>query len=152
MDARTIRLVQSSWASATAQPGLATRFYERLFEADPALRPLFAADIAAQAAKFARMLDAVITRLDDLDAFMPLVREMGARHELYGVRDGHYQLVGDVLIDTLAEHLGPAFTAESEIAWATAYALIAQVMMGAAQARRTRDGTHRDPPPADAAV
>ena len=152
MDARTIRLVQTSWAAAAAQPGLGVLFYRRLFETDPSLRPLFKDDLELQAQKLARMLDAVVTRLDDLDAFVPLLREMGARHELYHVRDEHYQVVGDVLIETLAQALGRTFTAETEIAWATAYSLIAQTMKSAAGTVRSRIASAQDPAQRDAAA
>lgn len=138
MDSRTIRLVQSSWSVAAAVPDLTDRFYARLFATNPELRTLFSADLSEQGRKLARMLDAVVTRLDDLDAFIPLLRDLGERHDLYGVADADYELVGDALLKTLAEVLDAAFTPETEIAWATVYALIAQTMRSAAHAARGR--------------
>ena len=140
MDSRTIRLVQASWARAAAHPDLAERFYARLFAVAPAVRPMFSDDIESQARKLAHTLDAFATPLDDLDAFIPRLRELGVRHDGYGAVEAHYNAVGDVLIDTLSEVLGAEFTPETEIAWATVYALMARTMLSAVNAARRSAG------------
>jgi hemoglobin-like flavoprotein len=57
-----------------------------------------------------------------------VLRQLGARHVDYGVLPEHYETVGQALLDTLAQGLGPAFTGEVEEAWREAYMLIADTM------------------------
>ena len=66
---------------------------------------------------------------------MPTLHGLGRRHRGYGVEDRHYATVGEALIWTLGQGLGPAFTDEARDAWLAAYTLLAGVMQaGAAQA------------------
>jgi hemoglobin-like flavoprotein len=60
------------------------------------------------------------------------VQELGRRHGGYGVKDTHYQPVGEALIWTLDKGLGEAFTPEVKGAWVAAYTTLAGVMKGAA--------------------
>ena len=54
MTPEQITLVQSSFERLGPElPAMATRFYEELFERDPALRPLFTTPLAEQEVKFA---------------------------------------------------------------------------------------------------
>jgi hemoglobin-like flavoprotein len=68
---------------------------------------------------------------------VPVVRQLGARHADYGVRDEHYATVGAALLWTLEKGLGEAFTADVRSAWSRAYAVLAGTMQaGAAETRR----------------
>ncbi|NGM18499.1 hemin receptor [Roseomonas stagni] len=120
-----------------AEPAAAI-FYERLFTLDPMLRPLFArTDIRDQGRKLMQAIGFVVAHLRRPDAMLPAVAALGARHAAYGVNPAHYDTVGQALLDTLAEGLGPHFTEEVRDAWAGAYALIAGHMIEAAgEARR----------------
>ncbi len=60
-------------------------------------------------------------------------RGLGARHVSYGVRDEHYDTVGQASIWTLEKDLGNAFTPQVKSAWLSAYGLLAGVMKDAAQ-------------------
>lgn len=51
----------------------------------------------------------------------------------YGVRDEHYDTVGQASIWTLEKDLGNAFTPQVKSAWLSAYGLLAGVMKDAAQ-------------------
>ena len=128
-------LVQQSWRLilpiADAAAGL---FYQRLFEIDPSTRALFAhVDPAEQRRKLVGVLSIAVQGLDDLDALLPVVRDLGVRHAGYGVRDGHYASVGAALLWTLRKGLGDAWTSEVEGAWAEVYGLLAGVMKDAAR-------------------
>ena len=86
-----ILLVQSSWKKVLPlKDALAELFYLKLFELDPGLRALFTGDLEQQGAKLMQMITAAVRALDRLDALLPVVRELGTRHEAYGVRDEHY--------------------------------------------------------------
>ena len=129
-------LVQNSFATvATIAEDAAVLFYQRLFELDPSLRPMFRGDMTEQRKKLMQMLTAAVKGLDRLEQLVPVVKDLGRRHAGYGVEDRHYATVGEALIWTLEQGLGPAFTAEARAAWLAAYGLLAGVMQaGAAQA------------------
>ena len=128
-----IRLVQQSFALvARDAEGAARSFYAGLFAADPGLRGLFRGDLKEQGRKLMGMIGMVVAGLSRLETLVPAVEDLGRRHAHYGVRDAHYQVVGETLINTLADALGPRFTAEVREAWAAAYAVLATTMMRAA--------------------
>ena len=108
-------------------------FYERLFTVDPSLRPLFKGDIAAQSRTLMRMIGTAVGGLDRLETIVPAVQALGVRHAGYGVAEADYQTVGEALLWTLEQGLGPAFTPEVSEAWAAAYTLLAETMKSAAR-------------------
>lgn len=111
-------------------------FYDRLFALDPGLKPLFVKrDMRAQKLALVQALSVAVAGLDDIDSLMPVLRDLGARHASYGVRDRHYAVVGQALIWTLERGLGPDATPDVLEAWAAAYAFIsAQMITGATKA------------------
>jgi len=126
-------LVQESFATiAPIADDAAALFYRRLFELDPALRPMFPGEMAEQRKKLMQMITAAVKGLDRLDQLVPVVRDLGRRHAGYGVKDEHYGTVGEALLWTLEKGLGAAFTPETKAAWAAVYGLIAMTMQKAA--------------------
>lgn len=129
MTPRQKLLVQTTFAQvAPIAETAAMLFYNRLFELDPALRPLFTSDITEQGRKLMQTLAVAVAGLDDLDALVPAVRALGKRHVGYGVRDSHYETVAVALLWTLEAGLGDAFTPEVRDAWATVYWILADTM------------------------
>jgi hemoglobin-like flavoprotein len=128
-----IELIKSSWAKVVPISDKAAElFYGKLFEMDPAVRPLFKGDMVEQGQKLMRMIGTAVNGLDRLEEIVPAVQQMGIRHIAYGVRDEHYDTVGAALLWTLETGLGDAFTAETKEAWATVYGLLADTMKTAA--------------------
>ena len=124
-----IVLVQESFAQVVPIADTAAAlFYGRLFEMDPTLRALFRADMRAQYRNLMQTLTVVVRGLDRLDSILPAVEALGRRHAGYGVKDEHFQVVGEALLWTLQQGLGQAFTPEVRQAWATAYGLLARTM------------------------
>ena len=74
----------------------------------------------------------VVQGLDHLEALVPTFADLGRRHAQYGVTEGHYDAVGAALLWTLEQGLGSGWTPEAKAAWSGAYALLADVMRGAA--------------------
>lgn len=135
MNPNTVRLVQSSWAAVERiAPAAAALFYTNLFEIDPALRPLFRGDMAAQGAKLMQMIGVAVARLDQPEILLPVLANLGRRHADYGVRDEHYATVGTALLRTLEEGLGDGFTDPVRSAWTEVYGVIATTMMAASRA------------------
>ena len=129
-----IALVRDSFARlAPDGDAVASAFYERLFALDPALRPLFAGDLAEQGRKLMAMLALVVRGLDRLDALLPAVEALGRRHAAYGVRDADYATVGAALLATLEAGLGADFTPATRDAWTAAYDALAGAMRAAAR-------------------
>lgn len=143
MNDTQIALVQRSFAQVQpiAAPA-AQLFYTRLFQLDPSLRPLFHGDLNAQGHKLMTALGMVVGGLTRLDALLPAIRALGARHAGYGVRDEHYATVGEALLWTLEQGLGEAFTPEVREAWSAAYAVLASVMSGADHAASPAEIPH----------
>lgn len=149
LDARTIELVQQSWAQVMPiSDAAAALFYGRLFEMDPSVRPLFKSDITEQKRKLMQTLGVAVDGLSNLSKLVPVLQALGARHRGYMVRVHHYDLVGGALLWTLHEGLGDKFTPEVEAAWKKVYGLVADVMKGAAgEERRPESPPLQSPQP-----
>lgn len=133
MTPRQKDLVQSTWEQVVPIAGTAADlFYGKLFELDPALKPLFPADLAEQKKKLMTMITMAVRGLDDLGALVPAVQGLGKRHVSYGVKDEHYATVGAALLWTLGQGLGTAFTDEVKEAWVVVYTILADTMKGGA--------------------
>jgi hemoglobin-like flavoprotein len=113
---------------------LMDEFYARLFEVAPAVKPLFAnTDFKRQKAMLLGALVLVRKSLRNLDAIVPKLRELGARHVAYGAQPEHYPVVGEVLISAMATVAGPAWKPEYEAAWAGALEVVAGTMIEGAE-------------------
>jgi hemoglobin-like flavoprotein len=127
-------LVQSSFVKiATIADDAAVLFYQRLFELDPSLRHMFRGDMAEQRKKLMQMITAAVKGLDRLDQLVPVVQDLGRRHNGYGVQESHYATVGQALLWTLEMGLGREFTPEMKDAWTAVYTLLATTMKDAAR-------------------
>jgi methyl-accepting chemotaxis protein len=115
-------------------------FYARLFEAAPAVKPLFAGtDLVRQKGMLLSTLVLLRKSLRNLDAIVPALRRLGGRHVAYGARPEHYPVVGEVLIASMAEVAGEDWRPEYDRAWASAFELISGVMIeGAFEAELDR--------------
>lgn len=124
------QLVTESWkALAPNGPQVGAIFYRRLFEIDPSLRPLFKdAILDEQIRKLTTMLDLIVHWLDLPEKLVPVLKQLGARHQGYGVQDEHYAKVGTALMGTLEEGLGDKFTPDVRNAWSEAFLLISSLM------------------------
>lgn len=125
-------LVQSSFAQVIPIADTAAAlFYGRLFELAPELRPLFKGELQEQGRKLMRMIGLAVKGLDRWETLAPVLRDLGRRHEQYGVRGQDYDTVGAALLWTLEQGLGPSFTPEVKAAWAEVYTQLAGAMQRA---------------------
>jgi len=133
MNPKQIELVQASFVNVLPiAETAAALFYNRLFELDPSLRPMFRGDLKEQGKKLMDMIAVVVVNLRSLDRVVMGVRALGARHANYGVQDEHYETVGEALLWTLEQGLGDAFDDDVRDAWTAAYTLLATTMKEAA--------------------
>lgn len=129
MNQKQIQLVQDSFEQVKPIAGTAADlFYDRLFELDPGLRPLFKADLSEQKHNLMTTLAFAVAGLNKPERILPAVRQLGVRHAGYGVQTQHYQTVGEALLWTLAQGLGEQFTQPVAEAWTAVYTLLAHTM------------------------
>ena len=107
----------------------AALFYGRLFEVAPEYRPMFKGDIGEQGKKLMQMIGVGVAHLDRLEEVLLPLQELGRRHSDYGVTAADYDRVAEVLLWTLGQGLGEAFTPEVEQAWTNVYCVLAQTML-----------------------
>ncbi|MDK3256878.1 globin domain-containing protein [Blastococcus capsensis] len=107
-------------------------FYSHLFLSHPETREMFPVSMAHQRDRFFAALGEVVTRVDDLDALVPILRQLGRDHLKFGVLPAHYPAAGASLLATL-ERFDPEWTPELAKTWAEAYDVVATVMVQGAE-------------------
>jgi hemoglobin-like flavoprotein len=127
-------LVQGTFVQVEAIAETAAElFYNRLFELDPKIKPLFKGDMKEQGRKLMSTLKIAVKGLDDLSSLVPVVENLGRDHAGFGVEAAHYATVADALLWTLEQGLDDDFTSEVRDAWASVYFLLAETMIAAAE-------------------
>ena len=147
MTPRQLALVRETFDRLRPLPkDFGLSFYERLFRADPSSKALFRGNLENQAAMFATALTMSVSGLGEAGYVPASVRELGARHQEYGVPDAFYGVFGEALLGTLEEKLGGDFTSEVREAWAAAFEALSAAMKDAgAQARAAKEGKAEAP-------
>lgn len=133
LTSKQIQLVIESFGMvAPIADQAAAMFYERLWEIAPETRRLFkATNMQQQGEKLMQMIGIAVGALNNLEAIVPAVQDLGRRHIAYGVSAAHYQPVGAALLWTLEQGLGEAFTPEVKEAWTTVYGILVSVATSA---------------------
>ncbi|HXA49597.1 MAG TPA: globin domain-containing protein [Candidatus Acidoferrum sp.] len=133
MTERQIEAIRSTFRmiEPTANAAMVA-FYERMFELDPTMRPLFHVTVEEQGKKLAQVIAIVVKSLDRMEEILPAVRELGARHTQYCVTEQHHATGGAALLWTPEQGLGEAFTAEVKESWSLAYCTLIGAMMESA--------------------
>jgi NAD(P)H-flavin reductase/hemoglobin-like flavoprotein len=108
-------------------------FYSHLFLAHPETRQLFPVSMAHQRDRLFAALGDVVARVDDLEALVPILQQLGRDHRKFGTLAAHYPAVGSSLLATL-EHFDDEWTPELAKSWSEAYDVVATVMIEAAEA------------------
>lgn len=129
LSARQKTLVQQSFSKVEPIAAQAAEiFYNKLFEIDPSLKPMFKGSLKEQGKKLMTTLKVAVKSLDDLDALVPVLQKLSERHVKYGVKIDDYTPVGNALLHTLKTGLGADFTTEVREAWVEVYKTVAHVM------------------------
>ena len=106
-------------------------FYSHLFLSHPETRKLFPVSMAHQRDRLFRALGDVVSHVDDLDAVIPMLQQLGRDHRKFGTVAEHYPAVGASLLATLA-HFDDGWNADLAADWTSAYETVAKVMIAAA--------------------
>jgi ferredoxin-NADP reductase/hemoglobin-like flavoprotein len=145
LDAKRLK---ESWAAVTEfGDEVPLYFYSTLFLSHPETRKLFPVSMAAQRDRLVNALGRTVASVDDLDALMPFLQQLGADHRKFEVLAEHYPHVGGALLATLEHFLGPRWTPELAAAWTQAFGIVSKVMSDAA-----RESERSAPPWWDAEV
>ena len=104
-------------------------FYSKLFFENPDLRKMFPQDMEGQYKKLVDMLDTIVARLENLDELKGDIVAMAKRHNDYGVKPQHYNLVGKALLYTFQKGLGKEWTDEVRSAWINCYSILSGTMI-----------------------
>lgn len=127
--ARQILLVQGSFRKVEPIAEQAAEiFYNKLFEYDPSLKPMFKGDIKEQGRKLMATLKIAVNGASDLNKLVPVLHQLADRHVGYGVEPKDYTPVGNALLFALKTGLGDEFTPELRQAWVDTFRLIATTM------------------------
>jgi hemoglobin-like flavoprotein len=94
MTPEQVRLVRSAFQRVGHLPAMTGRFYPKLFDKDPTVRPMFTSDVAEQKIRFAEKLTEMVGAMGDLDELLAHPRALGARHAGYGVPAAHNCTLG----------------------------------------------------------
>jgi NAD(P)H-flavin reductase len=107
-------------------------FYSHLFLSHPETRAMFPVSMAHQRDRLFAALGDVVARVDDLEALVPILQQLGRDHRKFGTLAAHYPAVGASLLATL-EHFDDEWTPELAKSWSEAYDVVATVMIQAAE-------------------
>ncbi|MGC0154743.1 NO-inducible flavohemoprotein [Chromobacterium vaccinii] len=125
---------------------LTSHFYRRMFEHNPELRNLFNQGhqhSGQQQQALAMAVLAYAQHIDDPSPLLPVLTRVAHKHVSLGIRAEHYPIVGKHLLASIREVLGEAAGDELIQAWAEAYGLLADTLIGI-ENDMYRDATNAD--------
>ncbi|MEK3906808.1 NO-inducible flavohemoprotein [Oceanobacillus sp. FSL W7-1309] len=108
------------------------RFYQMMFENHPELKNIFNQTNQRkgdQPKALANTVYAAAVHIDNLEAILPVVKQIAQKHRSLNIKPEHYPIVGENLLLAIKDVLGDAATDEIIDAWAKAYGVIADVFI-----------------------
>lgn len=136
--ALNVALIGETFERAKKENGgsqaLGLRFYERLFEKYPGVRPLFNTPPEEQHKKLMASVSAIVASITKPDVMLPYLHAMGIRHLKYKTEQAHYPAVAENFVAVLGEHLSQEgeWTEEMKQNWEAAMDTVSNVMIEAA--------------------
>ncbi|WP_216829809.1 NO-inducible flavohemoprotein [Alkalihalobacterium elongatum] len=129
----TIDIIKST-VPVLAEHGeaITKRFYQMMFENHPELLHIFNHANQKQGKQpkaLANSVYAAAAHIDNLEAIIPVVKQIAHKHRSLNVKAEHYPIVGKHLLLAIKDVLGDAATDEIINAWADAYGVIADVFI-----------------------
>lgn len=131
LNAKTIEIVKST-VPLLQEKGveITTRFYQIMFSEHPELLNIFNhtnQKKGRQQQALASAVYAAATYIDNLEAIIPAVKQIGHKHRSLGIKAEHYPIVGKCLLQAIKE----VANAPQEVldAWGEAYGVIADAFI-----------------------
>lgn len=133
LDEQTIRIVKSTVPVLEEHGAEITKhFYQLLFRNHPELKNIFNQSNqrkGKQPQALANAVYAAAANIDNLEAILSVVKQIGHKHRSLNIQPEHYPIVGENLLKAMKEVLGDAATDDIIDAWAKAYGVIADVFI-----------------------
>ncbi|WP_416149611.1 NO-inducible flavohemoprotein [Salipaludibacillus sp. HK11] len=133
LDAKSIKIVKST-VPVLAEHGeaITKNFYKKMFEDHPELLNVFNQTNQKQGSQpkaLANTIYAAAQYIDNLEAIIPVVKQIAHKHRSLQIKPEQYPIVGKYLLLAIKEVLGDAATDDIIYAWGKAYAVIAAVFI-----------------------
>ncbi|MGG3282577.1 NO-inducible flavohemoprotein [Paenibacillus solani] len=130
----TIQIIKSTVpVLETHGTAITSAFYKKLFHNHPELLNIFNhanQREGKQPFALANAVYAAAVHIDQLEAIIPVVKQIGQKHRALNILPEHYPIVGETLLAAMKEVLGDAVTPIIINAWAEAYGVIADAFIG----------------------
>jgi nitric oxide dioxygenase len=133
LDQHTIDVIKST-VPVLKEHGttITKRFYQMMFENHPELKNIFNQTNQRkgdQPKALANTVYAAALYIDQLEAILPVVKQIAQKHRSLNIKPEHYPIVGENLLRAIKDVLGDAATDEIISAWEKAYGVIADVFI-----------------------
>ncbi|MFH7818044.1 NO-inducible flavohemoprotein [Neobacillus thermocopriae] len=133
LDPKTIEIIKSTVPVLEKHgEAITTRFYQLMFGNHPELLNVFNHANQKQGRQqkaLASTVYAAAMYIDNLEAILPVVKQIGHKHRSLNIKPEHYPIVGKHLLLAIKDVLGDAATDEIMDAWEKAYQVIADVFI-----------------------
>jgi nitric oxide dioxygenase len=131
---RTIDIVKAT-APVLEEHGetLTQHFYKRMFAHNPEVAPFFNPAhqrAGSQQKALAAAICAYAANIENLEVLGGAVELIAQKHASLRILPEHYPIVGENLLASIREVLGPAATEQVITAWAEAYGFLAEILIG----------------------
>lgn len=136
---KQIKLIKNSWAELRGVDPvmIGDVFYRKLFIDIPEVKHMFRTSREEQSKKLIDMLSLIVARLERLDELSDDIKQLAKRHAGYGVKEKHYEYVGNALIWTLTQALGSSWNEKLQEAWVECYRILSESMIAAANEKKS---------------
>ncbi|MFJ5761346.1 NO-inducible flavohemoprotein [Neobacillus sp. NPDC093182] len=133
LDQRTIEIIKST-VPVLEKHGetITTRFYQMMFGNHPELLNIFNHANQKQGRQqkaLAGTVYAAAQYINNLEAILPVVKQIAYKHRSLGIKAEHYPIVGKHLLLAIKDVLGDAASEEIIDAWGKAYNVIADAFI-----------------------
>lgn len=134
-----VELLNETFQRAKRENGgltsLGMRFYQRLFEKYPGVKPLFHTPPEEQHKKLMASVASIVASVNTPEKMLPYLRAMAVRHLQYKTESAHYAAVSENLVAVLGEHLSKEgkWTPEMKAGWEEALNTVSAIMIEAAE-------------------
>jgi hemoglobin-like flavoprotein len=131
ISSQTASLVTDSFRLVSPQrEALVAKFYERLFEEHPEVKPMFEkVDKTGLRRKLLLALITIVDSLEDNEQLRVSLQGISETHTRHHIKTEHYQIFSKILLVTLADFLPDTWTQTTALAWQDALEHITKIII-----------------------
>ncbi|MDJ0838992.1 MAG: methyl-accepting chemotaxis protein [Acidobacteriota bacterium] len=141
-----VPLLRDSFAALAPRGAeLIHSFYETLFRDHPEVKAIFVnVDMSLQEKQLLASLVFLVENLENPDRLIPALKNMGKRHQNYGVEPAHYDVVARTLVAAMREYAGSTWNEALETAWNNALGFVARTFLEGYEERSKESGNKEE--------